>query len=120
METSQLSERKPTAAPENGENNHLAPTPCWDSKTRTLWFNDVLVKNFPTHPSPDQIALLAAFQEAGWARWIECPLKRRRGTNRKNHLAMTIKNFNRSQRNKRIRLRGDGTGLGVSWEPIEE
>ena len=48
-------------------------TPNWDRETRTFMVGGLLVKRFRV-PSPNQEAVLDAFQEEGWPRSVDDPL----------------------------------------------
>jgi hypothetical protein len=82
-----------------------------------LWICGLLVKRF-RQPAPDQRAILSAFQDQHWHFHIANPLSlnyfREDLKDRLNH---AIYRLNRHQVNQLIRLRGDGTGEGVIWEP---
>ena len=71
-------------------------------------------------PSPNQEAILAAFQEEGWPHHIDDPLSPLPDQCPKERLHSTIKYLNASQANRLIRFRGDGTGEGIVWEPVDD
>ena len=90
--------------------------PRWDG--RCLWLGDRLVKEFK-RAAPDQVAILEAFEHAGWpAQLGHNPLdgRVRRKRNRRRRLHDTLQNLNRSLAPGTIRFRGDGSGSGVCWE----
>jgi hypothetical protein len=91
--------------------------PDWNSEVRELRLGGILVKQF-RQPAESQEIILSAFQEEGWQPHIDDPLPPRPDQNPKRHLHVTITNLNRHQKNRLIHFRGDGTGLGVVWEPL--
>ena len=93
--------------------------PFWCSKTRELFFNGNLVKRFRV-PSPNQEAVLTAFQEEQWTNLILDPLPPKPGVEVKRRLAETIKSLNRAHQIKQIRFSGDGTGRGVRWRILDD
>ena len=93
----------------------LGTIPNWDRETRTFMVGDYLVKRFRV-PSPNQEAVLDAFQEEGWPRSVDDPLSPVPDQQPKRRLRDTIKCLNMNQANRAIRFRGDGTGQRVSWE----
>lgn len=88
--------------------------PEWDPDLRILSVGGRVVKKF-VRPSPNQEAVLTAFQKEGWPTWIADPLSNRSTSDGKNRLHETIKSLNKSQSNAVIRFRGDGTGEGLMW-----
>jgi hypothetical protein len=96
-----------------------ADTPRWDGDDRTLYFGEHIVKEFRVR-SPNQEAILAAFQEEGWPRHIDDPLSPMADQNPKQRLRDTIKCLNARHKLKVIRFRGDGTGERVRWELIDD
>ena len=68
--------------------------------------------------SPNQEAILAAFQEEGWPHHIDNPLSPLPDQCPKQRLHSTIKYLNSCQENRLVRFRGDGTGEGIVWEPV--
>ncbi len=90
-------------------------TPNWDRETRTFMVGGFLVKRFRV-PSPNQEAVLDAFQEEGWPRSVDDPLSPVPDQQPKRRLRDTIKCLNMNQAIHAIRFRGDGTGQRVSWE----
>jgi hypothetical protein len=92
--------------------------PRYDRETRTLWFGGEIIKQF-RQPAPDQETILMGFEEEGWRRRIDDPLPGN-GRDPKARLHKAIGNLNRNQRRRLIRFRGDGTGQGILWEPVEE
>jgi len=88
--------------------------PSWDDQTRILRLGPHIVKRF-TQPAPDQEAILAAFEEAGWPRKIDDPLPPKGKIGPKQRLRATIRGLNGHQKKKVIRFFGDGTGEGICW-----
>ena len=96
------------------------PKPKWDSDYRELWFFGKLVKHISKSSEPtNQERILAAFQEDEWPHGIDDPIPSKGDMNPKRRLADTIAELNKGHITpKLIRFRGDGTGEGVSWEPV--
>jgi hypothetical protein len=93
--------------------------PHWNKDTRTFLVGDSLVKRFRV-PSPNQEAVLEAFQEEGWPMTIDDPLPPVPEQQPKRRLRDTIKCLNLNQARRLIRFRGDGTGQRVFWELVSE
>lgn len=91
--------------------------PHWDPDLHELHLNGQLVKRFKL-PSRDQEAILAAFEEEAWPTRIDDPLPPLYTQDPKRRLQDTIKSLNRNQKNRLIRIMGDGTGQGIRWESI--
>lgn len=91
--------------------------PYWDAEDRTLYWGQQVVKEYRVR-SPNQEAVLSAFEEEQWPHYIDDPLSPVGDQNPKQRLRDTIKCLNANQRNHRIRFRGDGTGERVRWELI--
>ena len=89
--------------------------PNWDRDTRTFLVGERVVKQFRV-PSPNQEAVLDAFQEEGWPRCVDDPLPPVPDQQPKRRLRDTIKCLNLNQASRAIRFRGDGTGQRVFWE----
>ena len=98
-----------------------ATTPFWDRQRRMLTVGGRTVKHFRV-PSPNQEAVLVAFQREGWPACVADPLPPTASQLAKIRLHDTIKCLNAKQENRLIRFRGNGMGNGVLWEPatIEE
>ncbi len=93
--------------------------PKWDRESRMFVVGEHLVKHFRV-PSPNQAAVLNAFQEEGWPRVVDDPLPPLHDQEPKRRLRDTIKCLNQHQVVRVIRFRGDGTGQRVSWELLLE
>ncbi len=93
------------------------PTPRWDTERQEFYVGSRLVKAFKL-PSPNQEAVLSAFQEEGWPPRIDDPLPPHLEIDPKRRLHDTIKSLNRSQKRRLIRFTGDGSGEGVGWTLI--
>jgi hypothetical protein len=89
--------------------------PHWDSDDRKLYVGDLVVKEFRVL-SPNQEAILSAFEEEGWPHYVDDPLPPAPDQNPKHRLRDTIKWLNSNQKNHLIRFRGDGTGERIRWE----
>ncbi|MCA9248453.1 MAG: hypothetical protein KDA42_15105 [Planctomycetales bacterium] len=100
------------AAPVNGAGSRL---PNWDAARQELRVGELLVKQFRL-PSPNQGTVLMVFEEEGWPARIDDPLPPHPDIDPKRRLHDTIKSLNRNQKNKVLRFKGDGSGVGVLWE----
>jgi hypothetical protein len=100
---------------QNGAARHI---PYWDRARRELSFGGSLVKRFKL-PSPNQEAILQAFEEEQWPCRIDDPLPPHREHDAKQRLHDTIKNLNRRHVTQAIRFLGDGSGQGIRWTMIE-
>jgi hypothetical protein len=89
--------------------------PTWDRESRRFYVGERLVKHFRV-PSPNQAAVLDAFQEEDWPQAVDDPLPPIPERAPKLRLRDTIKCLNRNQVTRAILFRGDGTGQRVSWE----
>ena len=112
-----LSRKEPTSPsvrlfPDGGA--ATAVIPRWETDRRVLSIGEQVVKLFPV-PSPNQEAILAAFQEEGWPSFIYDPLPQLLDQCPKDRLHDAIKRLNAHQINGLIRFRGDGTGQRVCW-----
>jgi hypothetical protein len=101
---------------QNGRSEMRSVIPKWDADNRMVTYAGVVVKQFKL-PSPNQVAILAAFEEEGWPTRIDDPLPPRSDVDPKQRLHDTIRSINRNQRHKLLFFRGDGTGNGVIWMP---
>jgi hypothetical protein len=91
--------------------------PRWDADDRTLYVGHLVVKEYRVR-SPNQEAVLSAFEEEGWPHYIDDPLSPVGDQSPKQRLRDTIKCLNANQKHRLIRFRGDGTGERVRWESI--
>jgi hypothetical protein len=89
--------------------------PRWDVDDRTLYVGDRVVKEYRVR-SPNQEAVLSAFEEEGWPHYVDDPLSPAAEQSPKQRLRDTIKCLNTNQKNRLLRFRGDGTGERVRWE----
>jgi hypothetical protein len=92
--------------------------PRWTRESRSLSVGCVVIKRYRI-PSPNQEAILEAFQEESWPRRIDDPLRPQAHQVSKCRLHDTIKCLNRHHLRRLIRFRGDGTGEGVCWEFVD-
>jgi hypothetical protein len=91
--------------------------PRWDADGRQLWFGKRLLKSY-RQPAHRQVAVLAAFEKAGWGAHIDDPFSpepRERPQDAGQRLHDTIHNLNRGLPAGTIEFHGDGTGAGVRW-----
>ncbi|MGE0759544.1 MAG: hypothetical protein AB7O38_21175 [Pirellulaceae bacterium] len=91
--------------------------PRWDCDYREIRYDNRVVKQFKL-PSPNQEAILLAFEEEGWPPRIDDPLPPHPECDPKQRLHDTIRSLNRNQKNRLLRFKGDGTGQGVLWEAV--
>jgi len=100
---------------EVGEKPMIPAMPHWDDSTRRLTFGGQLIKDFKQN-SPNQVAILRAFQEEGWPPKIYDPLPPIPGIVSTRRLSDTILALNKSHKiNDVLRFHGDGTGQGITW-----
>jgi hypothetical protein len=92
----------------------ISATPYWDNDRQELRLGYVVVKRFRV-PAPNQVMILAAFQEDGWPARIDDPLPPRYEIDPKRRLHDTVNSLNRSQKNSLMHFQGDGSGCGVCW-----
>lgn len=95
-----------------------AQQPRWDVNRQELWFGKSLVKRFRI-PSPNQVAILCAFEEETWPSRIDDPLPQHCEIDPRRRLNDTIRNLNRSRINPIMRFSGDGSGQGILWETVD-
>ncbi len=94
--------------------------PHWDLERHVLSVGNRVVKQFRV-PSPNQEAVLHAFQRDDWPPYIADPLPAVSAPQHaKVRLHDTIKCLNARQKNRLVRFRGDGQGMGVLWELVAE
>jgi hypothetical protein len=93
------------------------PPPQWDRQRRVLRVGGCIVKHYRL-PSPNQEAILSAFQEEGWPCRIDDPLPHHEEHDSKYRLKFTIHRLNDHQKHRLLRFSGDGTGEGVCWEHV--
>jgi YD repeat-containing protein len=86
--------------------------PHWNAERRELHLNGKVVKRFRL-PSPNQEAVLAAFEEERWPPHVDDPLPPKPEQDPKRRLNDTIKSLNQRQIHHLIRFQGDGHGRGV-------
>lgn len=88
--------------------------PIWDADRRELRYQSKVIKRYRV-PSPNQLVVLAAFDEEDWRCRIDDPLPPHPEIDPKRRLHDTIKSLNRHQIEPLLRFYGDGTGEGVRW-----
>ena len=94
--------------------------PHWDHERHVLSVGNRVVKQFRV-PSPNQEAVLHAFQRDDWPPYIADPLPAVSAPRHaKVRLHDTIKCLNARQKNRLVRFHGDGQGMGVLWELVAE
>jgi hypothetical protein len=99
-------------------NNIDAEIPRWDSRRRELHFRGLLVKRF-RQPARNQELILATFEEDGWPYEIDDPLPGDFKHDARERLHDAIKNLNRNHVRPIVRFRGNGTGQGIRWLPVD-
>ncbi len=77
--------------------------------------DNCIVKQFNV-PSPNQEAILAAFEEEGWPSAIDDPLPPQPEQDPKHRLRNTIQKLNANQKHPLLHFRGDGSGQRILWE----
>jgi hypothetical protein len=92
--------------------------PYWNQDKRVLYVGQQIVKQYRV-PSPNQEAILRAFEEEGWPHHIDDPLRIQAEHEPKCRLHFTIHRLNQSQKPRLVRFFGDGTGEGICWELAE-
>ena len=103
-----------------GDNrNDAMERPFWDSERRKLFFGGRLVKHF-RWLAANQEKMVCAFQDEDWPPRMDDPLTPSPDIVSKRRLSDAIKCLNRKQANRLLCFRGDGTGEGVSWEPLPQ
>lgn len=93
--------------------------PHWDHDRRALCVGKQIVKRYRV-PSPNQEAVLEAFEEERWPHHIDDPLPPHAEQDSKSRLNNTIKCLNRHQEPHIICFSGDGMGEGVCWELVSD
>jgi hypothetical protein len=101
----------------DGEARRAATIPYWDGRLLQLWWRGACIREY-RHDAANQRLVLDGFEAEQWPKRLDDPLPREQGVNVKIRLCETIKGLNRGQRPHLLRFRGDGTGLGVRWEPV--
>ena len=91
--------------------------PHWDRENRVLSFGGQIVKRFG-RSSPNQEAVLQAFEEQGWPYRIDDPLPYCDKVVPKVRLHDTIRWLNLKHECRLLRFLGDGTGEGVCWKLV--
>lgn len=92
------------------------PRPEWNAATRTLTFDDTVVKRFK-RAAPNQEWVLSQFQRREWPERLTDCLSDDCGVADPERLRETIKSLNSRLVKPLIRFRADGTGRGVCWGP---
>jgi hypothetical protein len=90
-------------------------TPLWDRDNRVLSLGGQIVRRYG-RSSPNQEAVLQAFQEQGWPYRIADPLPYSAEVPPKLRLHDTIRWLNLRHECRLVRFLGDGTGEGVCWK----
>jgi hypothetical protein len=97
----------------------VAPMPYWDARMRTLYFGDQIVKRY-RQPAANQEKVLLAFEEGAWTHIIDDPLPFDPEACAEMRLRDTIRRLNSNQANRLVHFYGDGSGLRVAWETVEQ
>jgi hypothetical protein len=85
------------------------PKPHWDGERGELLYEGTRVKKVSIGKARNVVAVLAAFERAGWPFRIDDPTGKGQEA-----MHQTIRSLNK--RLQGIRFRGDDTGKGISWE----
>jgi hypothetical protein len=80
---------------------------------------ELVVKRFKA-PAANQETILAAFEEEEWPPRIDDPLPPSPDLEPKRRLHDTINSLNRNQKKQLLRFFGDGSGMGIRWELVNE
>jgi hypothetical protein len=91
--------------------NPRSDVPKWNRAERQLQFQGAVIRNYSKRKAVKQEQLLDKFQEALWPTTVQAPFDGRA-------LKEAIDAFNDRVTPGTIKLRGDGTGKGVSWSPV--
>jgi hypothetical protein len=95
-----------------------SPKPRWDQVRRELTFEGKLIKHY-RQLAPNQVLVLAAFEEDGWPVKIDDPLPQSPGVVPKRRLRDTVRALNANHENGGLlKFRADGTGQGILWERL--
>ncbi len=94
-------------------------TPRWDRDRQELRVGELVVKRFKA-PAANQETILAAFEEEEWPPRIDDPLPPSPDLEPKRRLHDTINSLNRNQKKQLLRFFGDGSGMGIRWELVNE
>jgi hypothetical protein len=89
--------------------------PVWDAVRHELTLKGRIVKRFKQH-SPNQEAVLTAFEEEKWPPAIFDPLSPLPNVDRMQRMRDTIKNLNRHHIEPLLHFSGDGTGESILWK----
>ncbi len=92
-------------------------TPFWDRENRVLSFGGQIIRRY-IRSSPNQEAVLQAFEEQGWPYRIDDPLPQDHEVVPKVRLHDTIRWLNLKHESRLLRFLGDGTGEGVCWKKL--
>lgn len=92
--------------------------PRWDPIRHELSLNGNIVKRFKQH-SPNQEAVLMAFEEENWPPGVLDPLGPIPNQDAKQRLRDTIKNLNRHQLDAHVHFSGDGSGERILWDVVD-
>ena len=85
----------------------LNAKPRWDAVLRVLTWNNKTVGAY-ARLAPNQAKILSSFEEEGWPKRIDDPLKRGK-------LRQTLKDLQKKFKDAPITFRADGTGEGILW-----
>jgi hypothetical protein len=90
--------------------------PGWDAVTGLLCWRGRVLKRVRAD-AVNERCLLDAFERQGWPEWIDNPLSRKDGVNRKRRLRETVKALNCGLDPPAIRFRTDWNGH-VGWQTV--
>lgn len=89
--------------------------PEWNRGARKLWWGSKILPQFGRE-APDEMAILDAFQAAGWPTLIDIRVFVPLARCTKTWIADTVSNLNR--RVAGIRFHADGANHAVSWSAL--
>jgi len=94
---------------------HQEKKPHWNEDTRELLYDGSVVKRFK-QPAENQVAVLAAFEEANWPRQMDDPIPPKDDMESKRRLGDTVEALNDNHvTEEKMHFRADGTGEGIRW-----
>lgn len=92
--------------------------PHWDTRRRTLYLGQQVVKRFK-RPAPNQEAVLAAFEQQRWPERIDDPLSESADLMPQDRLHDVLRRLNHGHEHPLLHFRRDGRGTGIAWSVTE-
>lgn len=100
--------------PDDADVGFTSLKPYFDTRSRTLWVGEEIVKQFRV-PAGNQELILSAFQEEDWPDQVDDPLPPAPGLEPKRRLHDAIHRLNRNQKKRLVRFRGTALGRAILW-----